>query len=157
MQSQIERLGERVEVAAGPTPEVEGDRDVYVFWFRMHVEINARPEFALLSNESLGVYVRLLAASANQVEHGVLELSREDIACTIRVPVSALEKALGELRSRQLVVTTEDVVAIVQRDRHYDLSWSNSPEGRRERKRRQRERERTGATPQGIDDDIELL
>lgn len=125
--------------------ESEG-REVYVFWFRMFVEVNARPEFALLSNESLGIYVRLLAAGANQAEHGVLEMSRQEIACALRVSVADLESALSEMRERHLVVTTEDMVGIVQRDRHYDLTWSNSPEGRRERKQRQREREREAKT-----------
>lgn len=138
-------------------PATEGDREIHVFWFRMYTEVNAAPEFALLSNESLGVYVRLLAASANQVEHGVLEMSRRDIACAIRVSLDVLEKALGELVARGLIKTTEDMVAIVQRDRHYDLSWSNSPEGRRERKRRQREREKLARDERGIAEVYELL
>lgn len=131
------------------------DKEVYVFWFRLHVEINARPEFALLSNNNLGIYVRLLAAAANQVEHGVLEMSRRDIACTLRITVDELEQALRELQGRGLVETTEDKVVIVFRDRHYDLTWSNSPEGRRYRKARQRERDAEKA--KGLVDDCELL
>ncbi len=133
----------------------EEAKEVYVFWFRLHVEVNARPEFALLSNNSLGVYVRLLAAAANQAEHGVLEMSRRDIACTIRITVEDLEQVLTELETRGLVKTTEDAVAIVFRDRHYDLTWSNSPEGRRERQARKRKRDAVKA--KGLADDCELL
>ena len=133
----------------------EEAKEVYVFWFRVYVEINARPEFALLSNNNLGIYVRLLAAAANQVEHGVLEMSRRDIACTIRTSVEELEQALKELEGRGLVETTEDTVAIVFRDRHYDLTWSNSPEGRRERQARKRKRDAVKA--KGLADDCELL
>jgi len=134
--------------------EMTDQPGVYVFWFRMFVETNARPEFAILSNESLGVYVRLLAAGANQAEHGVLAMSRTEIALSLRMSVADLEKALAELEARGLVETTDQGVAIVMRERHYDLSYSNSPEGRRERKRRQRQREREGSYEVAYEGDL---
>lgn len=120
------------------------------WWFKVFGEINTEPRFVLMSNEFLGIYVRLLAVASSRHNHGWVPGTPDEIAVMLRLAPKKLASAIAYYVDKELVTVSAEGVHFIDQD-HFDgagLTWSDSPEGRRERKRRQREKER--ATEAGL-------
>lgn len=127
---------------ANPTP----DR----FWFKVFNEVLHDMVFIDMSNQELGVYVRLLALANSTRNVGRIDGDLASVARALRLEPSEVE-LLKDLDRRGLVILEDGVVGIAD-ERHFEgkgLTPSESREAQNERQRRRRQSLRGGT--HGVD------
>jgi hypothetical protein len=117
--------------ATNPTP----DR----FWFKVFNEVLQDMVFIDMSNQQLGIYVRLLALANSTRNVGLISGDLSKVARALRLDPDKVN-LLHDLDARGLIYVESGVIAIAD-ERHFEgkgLNPSDSREAQNERKRRQR-------------------
>lgn len=127
----------------------EQPREFRRWWFKLENSINSEKVFATLPNETLGVFVRMLAvANAAEPTPGMIDGDISELAFTIRVEPTALASMLDELETRGLIVRDENGIEIRKAAVYFEgagLTYSSSREGNRERQARFQAKKKSAA------------
>lgn len=114
------------------------------FWVKIEDDFLTDIRFIRMSDELLGVYVRLVLLANDDRHPGVLHASLEDIAYACHTESADMQWKLAALEELSLIYVEEGRVTI-DNDRHYQgrgLNPSDAPEYLADKQRRYRQREK---------------
>jgi len=82
-------------------------------WFRVYTDIIDDPKISKISLKSYQIFTFLLAFVAENDENGEFILDKKDISWRFRITVNALDKALNELESVNILSIQDGILTIL--------------------------------------------